>query len=442
MFNPVLAEARLKKAKADAPDTNNTEGSENFNRSRNSDKSSSGSSGSSTLSLGTLQSMREQYEQHYKSFSGEPWTLASGTIVDEAIRSMVLTLTKESTLHSFVIDAPKKVLDLFEGEDRKAVEQGLLTKRDTNSADDAALKSAMAFLEKYISTPSATQTALSRGWRVDRNTEPQQLQDPVLFSDYIGDDDTQYWLYTIVLQLHRAYKQERFRLPMTNSESWYINKLWAFLPTLLCGPGGPGNALIHQPGEVQSKASVQRKNADRTLASKWIPGRKIDGLFICAKTGFELGAIEAARTDAGIQTTTKALSDSRKLGKLLKDMHDAVRNKACKEVQDELVTFGMQISRTTICLYTLHKVAGRHYCMQNDGAFTLPLEWDNEPESAAAILHLLDRLLQWRKQMEDMAKNVARWTRTGPPDGHYRDVIVPTLPSPSSSPKSERLSYF
>ncbi|KAF9968183.1 hypothetical protein BGZ65_012768, partial [Modicella reniformis] len=194
----------------------------------------------------------------------------------------------------------------------------LLAKKDATEKTD--LETAKVFLSKYVSTPAATQAALSRGWQTDLNAEQSPL-----------DDDTRYWLYTAVVQIHRVYKQEEFRLPTWKSESWYMTKLLAFLPDLLCA----GSTLVHQPGEVQSKASVLRKNADRNLWSKWVPGRKIDSLFACQKTEFELGALEATRTDAGMQTT-KALSDTRKLGKLLKDMHDCIRAKACKEIQDDL----------------------------------------------------------------------------------------------------------
>jgi hypothetical protein len=284
----------------------------------------------------------------------------------------------------------------------------------------------MAFLSKYVQSPDATQEALSRGWLAELGAEQTPL-----------DGDARYWLYTAVLQLHHVYKQVGFKLPTSKSESWYTTKLMAFLPDLLCA----GNVLSHMPGEVQSKASAQRKNADRTLSAKRVQGRKIDGLFACQKTEFEIGALEAARTDEGMQTT-KALSDNRKLSKLMKDMHDCTRAKASNEVQDDLITFGLQVSRTRITFFSLHKLAGRHYFMRNDGSFTLPLVWDDEPESAEAILNVLLHVLQLKTRMEEMAKNVRKWTCTGPPDGYDRDVTICTLSSPVSTPKSERSSYF
>ncbi|KAF9427573.1 hypothetical protein BGZ94_004632 [Podila epigama] len=380
---------------------------------------SNNSSNTSSLSVNTLNLMRERYQQNYMSYTGESWKLPSGTVVDEAIRALVMDMKKESTLQSFIIDTPKVVIDLFDGVDRATVAQQL-TGNGTPKKIDMELE--MTFLSTYLQAPDATQKALSRGWHAEKR--------PL-------EDGTRYWLYTSVLQLHRVYKQVGFKLPTGQSESWYMTQLMAFLPELICA----GNAVSYLPGEVQSKASAQRKNADRTLSAKRVQGRKIDGLFICQKTEFEIGALEAARTDEDMQAT-KALSDTRKLGKLMKDMFDCIRAKASDEVEHDLITFGIQVSRARITFFSLQKLAGRYFYMKNDGSFALPLVWDDEPESAEVVLCVLNNAMQLKARMEEMAKKVRRWTRTGPPNGFDRDVTVSTLPSPIPSPKSERSSYF
>ncbi|KAG0342131.1 hypothetical protein BG004_005746 [Podila humilis] len=221
------------------------------------------------------------------SYSGESWKLPSGTVVDEVIRTLAMNMTKESTLHFFIIDMPKVVMDIFDTVDRAALAQQLKVK---GIFEKSETEREMAFLSRYVQTPDATREALSRVWI----TEQTSL-----------DGDTQYGLHTAVLQLHRVYKQVGFKPPTSKSKSWYTAKLMTFLPDLLCA----GDVLSHQPSEVQSKASAQQKNVNRTLSTKRAQGRKIDGPFVRQKTEFEIGALEAARADDGMQGT-KTLNDN------------------------------------------------------------------------------------------------------------------------------------
>ncbi|KAK3843066.1 MAG: hypothetical protein J3R72DRAFT_420616 [Linnemannia gamsii] len=143
--------------------------------------------------------------------------------------------------------------------------------------------------------------------------------------------------------IYMTYQQETLKLSTSQSESWYTTTtLWAFLPTSL----KTGGQLDHKPGEVASEASALRKN--------------------------NLEPFEAEKVDAGPQGT-KSLSYSRKLAKVMNDMHDCVAVKARENIRNKLETFGLLLSRNKVTLYTLRQLPGRHYELVDGGSYTFPM---------------------------------------------------------------------
>ncbi|KAK3825639.1 MAG: hypothetical protein J3Q66DRAFT_328229 [Benniella sp.] len=383
-------------------------------------RSSGGSGSSSTLTATRQKKMKEEYHRNFNDFSEPSWVLPSGTNVDTVIYRHVHALRKESLLHSFVISRVQTVKDLFSNDDDKnAIAQELARKK--KRSDGPVVDVETAFISSYLSTPLETQTALSRGW---------------LTSDSTLDDPSKMSLYHSMMQIFMTYHQEGLKLSTSRSESWYITKLWAFLPTILMMSG----RLDHQPGEITSDASALRKNADRDLESRKFQGRKLDGMISCTITNLELGAIEAAKIDTGLQGT-KSLTDSRKLGKVMKDMHDRVAAKAREDIRNKLETFGLLISRNTVTLFTLRRLPGRHYQLVNGGSYTFPTTWDARGLGAKAIIDLLVRLTIFKSDIEDMADKVIEWTQPGV-GGVETDVLVRTLTTPLPSPKAEKSSYL
>ncbi|KAG9073383.1 hypothetical protein KI688_001178 [Linnemannia hyalina] len=267
-------------------------------------------------------------------------------------------------------------------------------------------------MAKYLSTPKATRSALSRGW----------------FSSSEGDDaldeDQKEWLFKAIHAIYTVYRCCAFHIPHEEKESWYMATLWSFLLPFL----NEGNTLVYRPGEAVSEASVLRKNATRTLETRRVYGHKIDGLISSTMTRLEFGGIEAAKTDEGAQST-KALMDTRKMAKLLKDMHDCIVSKTDDaNALHELETFGLQISRTKVTIYRLRKIRvdGPHYQLVNHGSYMFPLRL-----AAAAIIRLLAALVALKKSMEEMDTKIAAWTIPGVLFEH--EVLIQTLDSPRSS---------
>ncbi|KAF8929935.1 hypothetical protein BGZ58_008591 [Dissophora ornata] len=263
----------------------------------------------------------ETKAENLQEFKGKLWTVTSGTVVDIDICSHVLSLKKESSLHSLVIDNAKTVIQLFTGKDKEEVAQVLEERGD----EEQDTEDEQAFVARYLSAPKATGFALSRGWL--GSTE----EDDAL------DEDQREWLFKAMHDIYTVYKCCAFRLPLEEKESWYMTTLWSFLLPFL----NEGNALVYRPGEAVSEASVLRKNAARTLEIRRVYRHKIDGLISSTTMQLEFGGIEAAKTDEGAQST-KTLMDTRKLAKLLKDMHDCIVSKTDDpNALHELETFGL-----------------------------------------------------------------------------------------------------
>ena len=56
------------------------------------------------------QCMRTQFSENYKHYTDKPWYLPSGSNVDEILYKHTLSLTVESSFHSFVVDAIKVIV--------------------------------------------------------------------------------------------------------------------------------------------------------------------------------------------------------------------------------------------------------------------------------------------------------------------------------------------
>ncbi|KAG0223140.1 hypothetical protein BGW41_005695 [Actinomortierella wolfii] len=340
-------------------------------------------------------------------------SLSSGTVVDVTIHSYVLSLKKESSLHSYVIDNAKIVTQLFSDKDKEEVTQ----LPEERNEEEQEIENEKAFISKYLSTPQATRSALGQGW----------------LSTDEGDDalseDQREWLFKAMHDIFSTYKCCAFRLPLEEKEAWYMAALWSFLLPFL----NEGNALVYRPGEAVSEASALRKNVNRTLETRRIYGHMVDELICSTMTQLEFGAMEAVKADESIQST-KALVDTRKLAKLLKDMRDCIISKTdTPDAIYELETFVPQISRTKITMHRLRKlrVGGPHYKLVNFGSYICPLVWDERGQASTAITRLLTAMVALKKSMEVMDAKIAEWTV--PPVRIDREPLIQTLSSPTRS---------
>ncbi|KAG0331130.1 hypothetical protein BG000_011181 [Podila horticola] len=387
--------------------------------------SRSSSSTSSSLSSSAVQRMGDEFVQHYKEYTGRDWTLPSGTIADQILCNHIRTLSKESALHSFVIQRTRPLLSLFDDKDANAF-QKYITDSDTSEAQGQLKDWQRATIEQYEASPKEIWDKLQGGWAT--NYLPPDVDASVAFSFRCS-------VYQAILDLATVYKSHQYRLPQGKKESWYTTKVWGFLWKII----DAGGVLEYEPGEATSAASSLRKNSERDLESKQSQGRKIDGIVSCSATNLEICAVEAGKLDQG-QSGTKILQDSVKMAKVMKDMFDAIhtRSNGFEDGKRELRTYGLLISGTRIDFVSFRYLEGRFYRMQTEDSVTLPPVWDEHGVSSKTIVALVYKLMLFKGRVERMAHKIALWvqvsldTKASPDDSR---PIVATLTTPSSSPR-------
>ncbi|KAF9412766.1 hypothetical protein BGZ76_005131 [Entomortierella beljakovae] len=381
-----------------------------------------------------LLQMRTNFKTAYETFKGDSWTLTSGTIVDDLLYSYIMDLASETCLHSFVIRRLESVLALFQKSDQAEIEKVI---RDSdNMQNHLTLQSwKVQEMSHYRIHPSLLSDLLSDGWKrltiqEEERSPPNELMD---FHKI---------MFTSILQLHTSYSIYNYSLPSTNLESWYREYTWGFF----CHFFPHGGALLYEPGEVSSSASSRRKNEGREYLGKekQQQGRKADGIISCSNTKMEICSLEFGCDDHEL-TGTKELQDLRKLGKVMKDMFDAIllRCKNPSEARKDLRTFGLLISGLKINIFSLRYQNGRFFRMQQECSFSLPSVWTRK-ENSEAVAALLCKLLIFKYRLEEMCEKIIAWINSTEVEDmmhlssniFQQDLyIIPTLPTPVGSPK-------
>ncbi|KAF9970975.1 hypothetical protein BGZ65_010732, partial [Modicella reniformis] len=273
--------------------------------------------GSNSKSSEALSKMRSEFLQNFSAFKGDPWKLPSGTNVDKRIAESVHDQVHESALHSFIIEDVADVIALFPSDEDQAALKAVVEERPGEQLATLCSSEA-AFLRLYDVSPGEMKILLKSGWGNMGST----------LSD-LPDEDFRSLVHSCFDYIRRIYEMNDMSIPREESESWHMSKIWGFLNILFDGD----TRLKHQPGEVLCDASAQRKNRTRRLGIKCALGMKVDGLVLSSYTLLEICLIEAAKKDAG-STSTKAPTDTRKMAKAMKDMHDEIRLKASESQID------------------------------------------------------------------------------------------------------------
>ncbi len=93
------------------------------------------------------------------------------------------------------------------------------------------------------------------------------------------------------------------------------------------------------------------------MDSRLFMGHEADSVVVISKRPMEICWTAAARKVGGVNTS-KYLHDTRKLLKLMKDGHDAIREKAEHDIRNRLITYALRISGPSISICTLHQCPG------------------------------------------------------------------------------------
>ncbi|KAF8977470.1 hypothetical protein BGZ46_007371 [Entomortierella lignicola] len=341
---------------------------------------SQSSTSSSTLSSGALDNIKSEFSTNFRAFQGSPWLLSTGT---------------------------------------NGLFQEKLEQDDLHEAERSLLEWKQKEIMRYSEGPDKIKEILLNGWKFS-DEDSSLVGTPKSEIDGFRED-----LHQTMLVFSRLYREYNNELPKYKSEAWYVKKVWDSLFSNLVIYGSEW--IEFAPGEICSSASSARQNENRNLEIRQACGSKVDGLITCKKSNYEIGAIEVGDIDEGL-TGTKALKDSRKLAKLLKDMFEAICNN-CK-------------SETNI-----RSELRRYYHLKRERTMVLSSSWDEN--GIRTLLMLVSMMLFFRERMEAMSKliynrvspendDIIRFMSgldqySSPPTAH-----VKTLSTPKSIPKSRR----
>ncbi|KAF9945946.1 hypothetical protein BGZ70_003479 [Mortierella alpina] len=375
--------------------------------------SSSGSSSASQLSVGAIKRMRLEFEQHGSEFTPSAWTTPSGANADAVIAEHVLTLVAESPMHSYIITDPSTMLKLFVSEaDRQAV-AGVI-KSCTSDATWSLPRSEEHYLSLYDRRPEDLKEMLDMGClgvMAEARARTTDEGAPLPGRSFCS------LVHRLVDQLFRVYERNKFQVQSRKSESWFRENLWAGLHDIF----NVLDALNYEPGEIHCQASARRKNRDReSTQTKQQVGRKADGLVSAVEPACELLIVEGANIDNGPQGT-KAMTDTLKLAKMMKDMFDVILEKVSETIHDEsilkdarhkLATFGLRFSAGSLALYSLRKLPqGRYYVLECEGLLTFPAVWKKDGSNTSTVLTVISTLLALQHRLLQMAKLIEGWTK-------------------------------
>ncbi|KAF9430019.1 hypothetical protein BGZ94_008616, partial [Podila epigama] len=390
-----------------------------------SNTSTTSSSSSSRLSIRAVENMKAEFERNYSDFKGESWILSSGSNVDEVVRRHVETLGKESPLHSFVVDVPETIIDLFDDPKDKEELKLVLIER-AGEKPSPICQEELQYLRWYEGPPEKVERKLEKGWSKPRAPAGEQ---PL-------EKNKRQTIHMALHLLFAVYQRHHFELPSAASESFYLQILWGFIPMIFMSD----KTLNYHPAEVHSQASLLRKNKNRKIESmaKQAVGRKVDGLVLSSSTMLELCVIEAANKDVG-PSGSKALHDTKKLAKVLKDTFDAVCARCKEDIDQKLVVFGARIAGPSITFLSLRKRQGRFYQLVDEGTVTLPSRWDGS--TTMTILAVIASVMALHKRVAEMATKVVAWTTPSlgslaNPSPHHD--TPQTLTTPPGSPRLSR----
>jgi len=397
-------------------------------RTRSTRKDSNSNTSNGSLKPEMLTAMRREYEQIFNKFKGEAWTLPSGQKLDDLVRPFVLGLTAESLLHSSVITSVDTVVDLVE----KQVDKNELLRVLGEGEDDERAwllsDAEQAFIKLYDKSPAEVNRLISIGYTGVLAEGKNLAETPdTAFCDEV---------HSLVDRLRNIYKRNLYQLPEKQTESWYGKNHWSILDDIFNIP----EMIRLQPGEINCEASGRRKNEQRTSPLvKQQCGRKADGIIKSAAESYELAIMEAAKIENGPQGT-KAMTDTIKLGKMMKDCFDLVRRSSRTDALHMLTIYGMRISAGTVSFYRLRHRQGRFFQLTCEGSVAFPAVWQTDGANTSKLLTVITLLLAFRRQIQAMTRIVNDLTCT---DFRLHKVTSPkaddkwprTLTTPSSSPR-------
>ncbi|KAF9982045.1 hypothetical protein BGZ65_003299 [Modicella reniformis] len=240
-------------------------------------------SSSGKLTASALRYLLTDFAENFKKFTGKPWVLSSGTVVDDELEAWAQKLASEHSaeleLHSFIIEDVEEVLMAFEDEADKAEIRAVLEARPGEPLQELN-DSERAYLALFAKAPKEVGKLLDKSW-TDISLDAQENN---------PDDDFRNLVHHWMKHLYLVYRTHNYQLPTAESEGWFLNMLWGPLALIL----NAKEELQYKHTEYNSTSSALRKNIDGKRGKRQAVGRKADGMILGTSTGLEICVLEAA----------------------------------------------------------------------------------------------------------------------------------------------------
>ncbi|KAK3807233.1 MAG: hypothetical protein J3Q66DRAFT_392565 [Benniella sp.] len=377
--------------------------------SSNSGNTSSNGGSISHPSESQIIGMKSLFKDNFHQFQGVSWLLSSGTVIDDRLFEAITDMSHESALHSFVIEDVDAVLALFEAEmDQEEIASTMVAPQGKGLLELS--EDELGFLAQFnMPRDELVEFMADHSWR--------SVGTPL---ENKPSAEFQKVAYSCVAHVLGTYEKYGFSLPSTPLESWCTHGLWGFLKSAL----HQHQVLEYSPGEVHSEVSAHRRQKQRSWQGWQQFGHKVDGMVGLPARSLEILHMVTGKKNSGAKNT-KSLHDTRKLCKLMKDAHDAIRERTTANVREEVVT-----------VFTLHQLPGRFYQAIPEVDMYLPLVWMQH--DTQTIISVISWILRLRKTVLAMAERIFKWTSE--PKNSQRskdhDHMALTMTSPQLLPTS------
>ncbi|KAF9999354.1 hypothetical protein BGZ80_006582, partial [Entomortierella chlamydospora] len=182
-------------------------------------RSSSSLNSNAVLSPGALRRMINTFSCNFNDYKGKAWILPTGTIFDDVVYEYTLTLAKESSLHSFILDHTSAIIKLFEDSngDKSLVERRLAEHDTVHEIPLSDFE--RTEIERYLLPSDEFWNLLSHGWTRTGNTE--STTDVFCFI-----------LHCSLTNISKTFLTNNYRLPEVRHESWYTWNIRGFIEDL------------------------------------------------------------------------------------------------------------------------------------------------------------------------------------------------------------------
>jgi hypothetical protein len=158
--------------------------------------------------------MKALFKDNFHQFQGVPWSLSSGTVIDDRLFEAITDISHESTLHSFVIEDVDAVLALFEAEeDQEEIASVMVAPQGKGLLE--LLKDELGFLAQFnMPRDELVEFMADHSWRSIATSLENK-----------PSADFQKVAYSCVAHVLGTYGRYGFSLPSAPLESWCTHGL-------------------------------------------------------------------------------------------------------------------------------------------------------------------------------------------------------------------------